>query len=166
MSAHCYACNHGTGRIPGEMPVRDPHGVCRICGVLACGGHGRRDANVRRFECVVCVPSLLVASALHQRALEQTPPPVRPAAEDVLFDSVGEFLARWPAFEESLLPRINDVKREAPHRFTTQLSEPLWFGLPEQAQDLLAAAVAIAIDLELAPQDVPAVLAHLIGLWQ
>lgn len=63
--ANCYAClvtNQTLQQPKGSL--NEAIGCCRNCNSLICGHHGHRDPNVPEFICVLCDPSLLVASAV------------------------------------------------------------------------------------------------------
>jgi hypothetical protein len=64
VSAKCFGCSVRAGTIPGTtFTLGDPVGCCLTCHALMCGGHGERDPGPPRFECVLCAPGLLGASA-------------------------------------------------------------------------------------------------------
>jgi len=64
MSADCYACVVKDKTLPVTIGnINEPIGACINCHAFACGHHGYRDKASSRFECRMCYPALLTASA-------------------------------------------------------------------------------------------------------
>jgi hypothetical protein len=151
----CYLCDRQSGAIPGLIETRNPLATCAICGVLVCNGHGKRDPNVRRFQCVLCVPALLVASAMQHSELARqmrTTIPVAEVESWAVVHSVDELLERWPEFSD-IVSGSGQQLLELPtsHR-------ALWRSLPDETQHLIDAAIVIARRLEFRREDLPPVL--------
>ena len=158
MNTLCYLCENGAGEIPGTLRTGDPLATCAICGVFACEGHGKRDPNVRRFQCVLCVPSLLVASATAQSQKVRGLSEFRTSERDslLLVEDVDSFLGTWPEFSETVRSALESPLESAqlPHpRY-----EALWESLPSSSRDLIRAAAAIARRLDLRADELPRAL--------
>lgn len=159
MPAICYSCHYKSKMIPGLGTTADPIATCAICGVLSCDGHGKRDRGVRRFQCVLCVPNLLTVSAAKQSQNRQIREdfPVSEAERQLLVRTIGEFLERWPEFS-NLITEERPGQFYAPEPNSGRLWD-LWNSVPPEAQQLIKAAILIAEQLEIRPQDLPAILA-------
>jgi hypothetical protein len=166
VSVICYMCDRNAGSIPNHPATGDPLATCATCGVLSCDGHGKRDPNVRRFQCVLCVPALLVAAALQQ----SESPALRLAAQVPLVDSqllvqsLEEFLERWPDFTNIVTQSVRANVAALTERSDLGTRE-LWSSLTAEGHRLIAAAIIIAEHLELRAEDVPAVLRLLRSRW-
>lgn len=165
MSTQCYPCVHGVKTI-GGIAGTSPLGSCAICGVFACDAHARRDAGLQRFECVICVPSLLASSAVQASVtfdvgdlLEQ----VVPYPTTYLFHDLDDFFDRWP--------ELRMIVDESPLRFQTPMTwrsgpqtEPIWYQLSEDGQNLWTAAVAVTVHLNIPTSLVPPLLRPFLDL--
>lgn len=141
----------------------EPLGCCENCGVLACGHHGHRDPAVPAFECALCVPVKLGASAgsVALRGGAGGPqagvavellrlyhlgcPPVEPFGPSPeargLVRTVNEFVERAPRFRWLL-------DEPSPPRFRWDLLEPddryrIAEQFPDAARALLLAAARL-----------------------
>lgn len=161
MTATCYLCDHGFGTIPGLTKSNKPEGSCKICGVFSCAGHGRRDRNVRRYECVACVPSLLVSSAVARddRAAILFGEFRSESDPLLLVATVDEFLRRWPSFRNRLVSAMQSAEFDLSRTFTTEDTELAWHGMGEDARQLVAAAIAVARIIGAPPDELPSALA-------
>lgn len=158
MVAICYLGDYNARVIPGRSITRDPLATCAICGVLSCDGHGKRDPNVRRFECVLCVPALLVVAAIQQSGTAQFREdfPVTEAERPFMVRSVDDLVRSWPEFA-SMLTQNELAAFAEPRNYNAQLL-PLWNSLLPEGHQLIEAAMVIAEHLELRPQDLPTIL--------
>ena len=115
MGASCYLCETGiTERIP-NTDAGDAVGVCKVCSVLACLGHGFRDENYPRWICVICDASLLTVAAVQQ--------------------------SRDSATRDGLLQGVSDELKEAAKSVRSsdgrppQRNETSWWWLAESARE-------------------------------
>lgn len=76
MAASCYLCEKGGHATLPETSVGDAVGACKLCGVLACLGHGQRDDGEPAYQCGICIANLLAAASTTQisTARPKTPP--------------------------------------------------------------------------------------------
>jgi hypothetical protein len=66
MTASCYLCaKGGHGTLPGTS-IGDAVGTCKLCGVLACLGHGQRDDGWPAYICGICLANLLAVASTKQ----------------------------------------------------------------------------------------------------
>lgn len=162
MGASCYLCERRYDIINGQSPG-DAVGACKLCGVLACLGHGMRNANDPAFVCGCCVPNLLtVAAAWHLRGGD-TPPQTSPddrqpspknpsgfaqlapriSKLDDLITDIADDQWAWIHSDIEYLQKLL-VDREAPAALRM-------FAAPDAvvARALMAAAIAIATRLKM-----------------
>lgn len=155
----CLPHLHGCKEIPNVSPS-DPIAACKECGALACNQHGQRDSSKPAFICIECDPTLLVKSAMSGTQSEPgddggggRPVPESSSGDaDVplqTFITVDEFLSQRPAYERSW--------------FGTGMDEIRWLrdqaamivGGDEDRTDLILAAVALALLLEIPQTQLP-----------
>jgi hypothetical protein len=165
----CYCCNKVSNAVAGtDADQTNPHGGCAICGVFCCDGHAVRDAKVRRFQCVLCVPSLLAASAAQGSSRTTTAEalPLSDSERELAFRSVHEFEERLPELAE-MVPADSrqHFLASAQRRFTTGATESLWFSLDETGQELLAAAVLLVRSLGISSDELPPALLAMTEAW-
>ena len=80
MTASCYLCvKGGYGTLPDTSPG-DAVGACKLCGVLACLGHGQRDGGQPAYICGICLANLLAAASTKQ--IPTAPPKIPPRPPD------------------------------------------------------------------------------------
>lgn len=92
MAAGCYLCERRYAEIPGQA-AGDAVGACKLCSVLACLAHGRRDPNRPAYICGCCIPNLLAAAAMCRFDADRSPPDMGQWARDVdtIKDVVPDF---------------------------------------------------------------------------
>lgn len=169
MPGSCYLCDVGYQRIPGAA-TGDSLGTCKSCSVLACSAHAVRDANYPRWVCVICDANSLTASAIAVSggpSLGNTLSVLVSSGmltEDRTFDSLESFLIAQPQMAW-VRNQLGIVLDEAPRRFTTNATEPFWFGLTDEGRRLIAAAIAIVERLRLPPTEMVEALRILIETW-
>lgn len=146
MAAGCYLCQKQYSEIPGQA-AGDAVGSCKLCGVLACLAHGRRDPNRPAYICGCCVPNLLAAAATRRVDPDRVPPDMDPWARDVdmVKDVVPDFDGEdWSAVRTDIEFLSNQLSRAAPKAL-----RPLVGAMNLREQQLMAAAIAIAVRLRL-----------------
>lgn len=80
MTASCYLCEKGGhGTLP-DTSIGDAVGACKLCGVLACLGHGQRDGGQPAYLCGICLANLLAAASTKQ--IPTAPPKISPRTPD------------------------------------------------------------------------------------
>ena len=122
--------------------------MCDFCSVLACHGHGSRDPHAPRWECVLCTPSLLLASgAAHQTngAMVYLPAAFHSAA---LYPSLRAFLQARPEFAQTLEDVDNHIEHVSRRLDNRQVAH-LWESLTEEGRRLVIAAWLLATRLEI-----------------
>lgn len=170
MTARCYPCDVHAGVIPGAVARGDPHGVCGICSVMACCGHGVREPNRPRFECVMCIPALLIASAAVTASRPSTlGDRLRTLIEDLggdqaLIRDLDDFTRRYPAFA-GWIDDLPSMRENAGRRYITAETEPFFWSLPEVGRDFLLLSVLVVLRLELRDTGVGDVLYRLVRPW-
>lgn len=146
MAADCYLCQKEYSEIPGQA-AGDAVGACKLCGVLACLGHGRRDPNRPAYICGCCVPNLLAAAATRRVDPDHAPPGMGPWARDVeaIKDVVPDFDDEgWSTVRRDIEFLSNQLSRAAPEAL-----RPLVGAMNSREQQLMAAGIAIAVRLQL-----------------
>lgn len=161
-NSNCWACEVNIGRLAYPKGTLGwGLGTCRMCNSLACGHHGHRDDNGPEYMCVQCDTKLLIASAVHLSGgvsdsipsiVVQAASGYRPLPEggDIwIIRSLDELEIRRPGYGRDILGLMRRV-RIRPIRFTEH-SELLIFldELPEEAKELIIAAVIITRTFEM-----------------
>lgn len=165
MTASCYLCAEG-GRptLPGKR-AGDAVGACKLCGVLACLGHGQRDPGQPAFVCGICLANLLAAASTKQvPTAPPTPPTPPPGGGEKREPAVGIAYAQWAAGINDPRDVIDDydehrwasVRHDADYlarALTGPVVPPelrMFDGAElEQARVLMGTAIAIATQLSL-----------------
>ena len=162
MGAVCYLCELNYGVIPGQT-AGDAAGACKLCGVLACRGHGVRNASKPAYICGCCLPNLLASAALRQAGgAAPLPPRDTPAPQDgasgygawaVGLHEVADVLGdpeatRWAWMRED----VNYLARPFDANGVPEGMRA--FAKPQagEARRLLATAITLAVALRL-PED-------------
>jgi len=78
MTASCYLCEKGINDTLPDTYVGDAVGACKLCGVLACLGHGLRDGGQPAYICGICLANLLAAASTKQILTARPTIPPRP----------------------------------------------------------------------------------------
>jgi hypothetical protein len=124
---NCYACEVGESHLPKTLgKVNEPIGSCINCQAFNCGFHGFRDRASRRFECIMCYPSLLAASAgaiaaiensnlekkvLYQLVIQHYPRKISQVElEFPYISSMEEFYERYPFYKAQLQTELKETK--------------------------------------------------------
>jgi len=165
MSASCYLCATGHSATIPNTAAGDAVGVCQVCGVLACQGHGIRDANYPRWICVICDPSLLAVAALlqsdsksAQQALTGVPEALIPAARTIrsareYFDARSNDSWWW------VVDDARSIAEALP--MDDRTLGPLLSSLSPDGRLLLSCALAIADRLKLEDEELIPLLRQL-----
>lgn len=170
MSALCYPCDTKVVPMPGTSATSDPHGVCKICQVLACEGHCQRNASYPRVECVICIPALVAAStssssadrgqlAQDLRALLE-----RLGGEPAVIRSVEEFVARYPNLAE-LVARVDELMRRRGTPDESREAGRYYLSLDGEQRRLLLLAIVILLQLDINPALLPPPVQQLYRSW-
>jgi hypothetical protein len=161
---NCYACETGEPNLPHIIGTKkEPLGSCINCQAFACGHHAFRDRASCRFECVMCYPALLAASAGSVAALENRDLnqevlyrliilhyPRRPSREVIEFPyvySIEEFYERYPFYRELLQEKLISTKVDWDKIENRELAETLKL-FPDTAKKMLHAAAVLVKDKE------------------
>ena len=177
MTASCYLCEKGGHETLPDTSVGDAVGACKLCGVLACLGHGQRDGGQPAYICGICLANLLaVASTKKISTAPPTTPtlpsdgkPPQPSGGDQTSEPAPiTGYALWAAgingprdviddYEE---PRWASVRNDADYLARALSGSDLpqelrVFAGAElaQARVLMGAALAVATKLSLAPEE-------------
>jgi hypothetical protein len=132
VSAKCFGCSVGVGKVAGPMfTLGDPVGCCRTCHVLMCGKHGERDPGPPKFECVICAPPHLAASAARISGTDAGTDDERAALDELArfgargagperdgraapeYRSIEEFVSRHPHYGPNLLQALRATRWSA-----------------------------------------------------
>jgi len=171
MASRCYPCDHSVGPRPGSNSTGDPEGACAICGVLACQGHGRREINAAKFQCVICIPIVVAASvAATAKKSTQLAQQLSVLLEGLgasawLISTVADFVERYPEFS-GITREIAVIQHDAPHAYTTNQTEPFYSSLDSEQQALLLLAILIILRLEIPTDLLPEPLQTLVKPWR
>jgi hypothetical protein len=166
MGAACYLCELKYGSIPGQSPG-DAVGACKLCGVLACLAHGMRDKSRPAYVCGCCVVGLLTVAAGKTSGGAGAPPARPPDDSGPSTDQLSGF-SIWAQGVHDIEDVIGDwaderwaeVRDDAAY-LSRLLAGPAApkdlkaYARPgaAQARSLMAAAVALATQLDLTEQD-------------
>ena len=170
MPTECYACHSGTGIIPGTSAT-NVLGSCKICCILTCSRHAQRDPHYPRWICVLCDPTLLTGAAIatsENLANESILASLISSAivqEGARYRSVEVFLEQRPAYRE-VVTDVEGVVESAPRIFTTNETEPFWFGLSREGQRLVAAAIILVQNLKIPEHALVEALRILMRVWR
>lgn len=172
MSTGCYACQSGAKTISGSSGT-DVLGSCKICCILTCSGHAQRDSFYPRWICVLCDPTLLTAAGIAASANlsnESILASLISSAivqEGARYSSVEVFLEQRPAYRALVSSaELERVVNVAPRIFTTNETEPFWFGLSIEGKRLVAAAIILVQNLEIPEHTLVEALRILIHVWR
>lgn len=80
MTASCYLCEKGGHSTLPDTSVGEAVGACKLCGVLACLGHGLRDGGAPAYICGICLANLLAAASTQE--MPTAPPKTPPRTPD------------------------------------------------------------------------------------
>jgi hypothetical protein len=162
MGAACYLCELKYGLIPGQS-AGDALGACKLCGVLACLAHGMRDKSRPAYVCGCCVVGLLTVAAGKTSGGVGAPPPSPPDDSNPSTDQPSGF-SIWAQSLHDVEDVISDLADE---RWTWMRDDAAYLSkllagpdTPDdlkayaqpgaaKARSLMAAAVALAIQLNL-----------------
>ena len=168
MPTSCYCCHAGHKKIPNTI-LGDVLGSCENCSILACAAHAQRDASYPRWICVLCDTSLLAAASLaHQsRPITLAHAFVSPWVfqQALHYHTLDDFLQRRPK-HAWLKNAVLETVGAASERFRTPQTESLWFGLSEEGQRLMGAALTIILKLRIQRADIVLPLGVLLDAWQ
>jgi hypothetical protein len=159
----CYACLIKEPYLPTILGKKNESiGNCINCHAFACGHHGFRDRGSRRFECIMCYPSLLassagaVASLTNQNLNKQVMYeliiqhyPRRFSTIDLEFPyitSMVEFYERYPFYEELLNQELSRTRIDW-NSINNQETQNTLKSFPPKAKEMLQAA-GILINLK------------------
>ena len=171
MSASCYLCELNFGVLT-KYSQGDAVGACKLCGVLACLAHGIRDKNRPAYVCGVCIPNLLAVAARNRLGTGEGPPEIAPIPDEPAPEAPSGFV-QWASTIESVSDVISDFDDDhwaSIRKDMTYLSRLLAsreappalraFARPDadQARELMAAAAALATQLNLPPDEMIAAL--------
>ena len=79
MTASCYLCEKGGHETLPDTSVGDAVGACKLCGVLACLGHGQRDGGQPAYICGICLANLLAVASTKKISTAPPTTPTRPS---------------------------------------------------------------------------------------
>ena len=169
MTASCYLCEKGGHETLPDTSVGDAVGACKLCGVLACLGHGLRDGGQPAFICGICLANLLAAASTKKISTAPPKTPTRPSDGDQKPEpATTTGYAQWAAVINDPRDIIDDydeqrwasVRNDADYLAGALSSSDLprelrVFAGAElaQARVLMGAAVAIATKLSLPPEE-------------
>lgn len=174
MGASCYLCELNMAVFPSTQ-AGDAVGACKLCGVLACSGHAKRNRNGPLYECGICKPNVLAAAAANQlppAAPPAAPSPPSPGGGRPGGVTPGGGYAQRAATVEDVGDVIDDidddrwyqVREDIAHltRYMANSDMPQAlrsFAPNERSRRLLAAAAALATRLEMPVSEMTPLLA-------
>jgi hypothetical protein len=173
VGASCYLCELNMAVFPSEQ-AGDAVGACKLCGVLACSGHAKRNRNGPLYECGICKPNVLAAAAANQlppAAPRAAPVPPSPGGPSGGVTPGGGYAQRAATVEDvgDVIDDIDDDRWQALRddiaylgRFMAGADMPKAlrsYALNERSRRLLAAAAALATRLEMPASEMTPLLA-------
>lgn len=171
MAAECFHCTVSLQAAFSDFGS-EPLGVCRRCHVMCCGRHALRDPRVPEWVCCLCDINLLVTSAAI--ADRDRPAPILSRQlgrsfllRQILFGSLAAYLAARPGFpdlHQTFEYDAASVKEAISSIPFNREGTALWNELTPDGQLLLAAAIQLAILLEVSNRDLPEPLQRLHSL--
>lgn len=170
MTASCYLClkNHHK-QIPNTQ-LGDAEGGCKICGVLACAGHGYRDNGVPAFYCILCkVGAIALAGASVSGGERVGDSPLLPPSDSALQIAARSIksardLFDGPGAEDNWGWVLSDAEKWTSIPLDTSGATGVagwWMRLPPEGRLLVACALAIVDRLELPSEDLIPLLQEL-----
>ncbi len=169
MGASCYLCELSMAVFPSTQ-AGDAVGACKLCGVLACSGHAKRNPNGPAYECGICMPNVLATAAA--KSLPPAAPPVTPGGGQPGGATPGGGYAQRAATVEDVSDVIVDIdsgqwqglREDAAYlgRYLsgTDMPAALRGHAPtERSRRLLAAAAALATQLRVPASEMTPLLA-------
>lgn len=93
MIFECYACAQKSGMVPkmihedGEFRPGASWGICKVCGIVVCSGHGRRKQNPYEYQCTYCTGDFIERGGFLP---EDPSDPIMPGGLDELLDAIGD----------------------------------------------------------------------------
>jgi len=163
MTASCYLCAIGNKTIP-NTDAGDALGVCQICNVLACQGHGGRDANYPRWICVLCDLTLLTVAGVLQSgdegaqraALSDVSEEVIRAARSIR--SARQYFRNRPRDSWGWIQSAAEEYRGLPASALDSELSPMWRGMSDDGQEMIRCALAIVDKLDLRDSELIGIL--------
>lgn len=156
----CYCCVIDSAGIYNPLGDEgDVLGTCYNCHVHACGHHADRSADDARYLCVLCVKTLLTASAfLRTRDSDYTRSLLARHGNEQLLTLRPEFAVRTVQQFARTHPRMWAVVTASPQwspgeagsRLTPEVRE----ALDPEGRELLLAAVCLALALRIPAEDI------------
>jgi hypothetical protein len=153
MAATCYLCAIGHKTIPNTQ-AGEAVGVCKVCSVLACRGHGVRDANYPRWICVLCDLTVLTVAAVLQSGDEGAQQAaLRDVSEEVIrtarsIRSARQYFEGRPMDSWSWIADAAGEYRQLPLSALDGATSRMWRGLTGDGQEMMRCALAIVDRLE------------------
>jgi hypothetical protein len=152
MAATCYLCAIGHKTIPNTQ-AGDAVGACKICGVLACQGHGVRDASYPRWICVLCDLTLLAVAAVLQGGDENAQAALRDVSEEVVraarsIRSARQYFEGRAKDSWWWIAAAAEEYRHLPPSALDAATSRMWRGLTDDGRELMGCALAIVDRLE------------------
>jgi len=162
MSADCYFCKTKVTPLSTVSWAisNEPVGACRICHAFACGYHGTRMSSPAAFQCIVCKPVVLIASAADLQnkdtSLRLLKHIMALVPRDWLVKTIKEFIEENPEVKD-WLSEVNERSiRWTAWKRTDPFRNYFEQALPEARQLLVGAALLIKkLYAEGYPEDFP-----------
>ena len=176
MGARCYLCAFGHTQHVDEAPDDEAIGACKLCGILACRGHGKRNPNRPAWHCVLCMPALVTtAGIVRSNATDPVRDVLKDAQPDLVadarqIDSVDDFLDRYGYDGDSPVRALVSDAQDLASAWRHQDWEPgfahaRWMGAtPAPALAMVAFGVLLADRLALPEHELMPVLRGLLAL--
>ena len=133
--------------------------------------HAQRDPHSPRWICVLCDPTLLTGAGIatsENLANESILASLISSAivqEGARYRSVEVFLEQRPAYRE-VVRNVEGVVRSASRTFTTNETEPFWFGLSREGKCLVATAIILVQNLRIPEHTLVETLRILMRVWR
>lgn len=110
----------------GEFKPGASRGICKVCGIVVCSGHGRRKQNPYEYQCTYCTGDFIERGGF----LPIDPSdPTTPGGLDELLDAIGD-----------LKLEIVDYVEKAVIRYLRDSDKPRDSRLDDQALKVAAKA--------------------------
>lgn len=160
----CYCCVIGAAAIYQPIGrLKDELGICYNCHIHACGHHADRSADDAQFLCMLCVKTLLTASAFtrtphtdySRHLLEETGNlNLMSLRSDAIIGSIRSFLRSHPR----LWVVVDQSSRWNDYRIGQGVSGRVLEALDQNGIELLGAAIVLCLELRIPRDEIEKIL--------
>jgi hypothetical protein len=121
MNIECYACGQKPGLRPkkimeeGDFKDGACWGICKVCGLVICSGHGRRKENPYEYQCVYCTGDFIERGGFNPQ--DPSDPTPEPGDLDDLADAISNLKHDIvKAVKDAVIEylKANDKRKDSP----------------------------------------------------